>query len=571
MSGALSSPGFNPAIALEAGRGIPAPPNPLQTIGQFAQVQNAINQNKLFPGQMELQNQDITRNTVQNAQMINRAAYASIAHLLDRPDGTISHADWTNALASAENNLGLPTHGVINDMVQAMPGGDGPDFDRAARSIILARSQPPERAANAVLPSYNLQDVGSHYAPMKNPAPGMPGYGNPEQSGPDLGKGLSPSEIAGQVDRLATEADVARAASQGVTINVGDKMTEPLLTRLYGQGAGGLTRGGQRGANPLVGPIPSTQGDNPLLPGTTAPPVGSTGQPLTAPIITNVPGRGNQITPNFDPVTGLPLAGQTTPNPARPNPPGVRPIGPGNPGGKMPPPVPMATPAAPPAVPGGAVLTGRAPETQDTITQNQQAYRNAQTQVAPMALNNTQFKEAHDAIANLAQTTAGTGAGQAALNQARRILDQFGVANSKSVNDAATAEKLLNAAIAAKAPRSDAQQSLAEHANPTLNMPAGASLPIIRQLVAGNRAMQLAVETAPDKQGNGFIAHNNAASRTYNSPEGLAALSYDMTPGPQRDAYVANLKKMRDAGNPGPWNRFSETFKAAHESKVLAP
>jgi hypothetical protein len=208
---------------------------------------------------------------------------------------------------------------------------------------------------------------------------------------------------------------------------------------------------------------------------------------------------------------------------------------------------------------------------QAIIEQNQQAYRNAQTQVAPMALNNTQFKEAHDAIAALAQHDITTGAGQAALNQARRVLNQLGYPNSETVNNAATAEKLLNAAIAAKAPRSDAQQSLAEHANPTLNMPAGASLPIIRQLVAGNRAMQLAVETAPDKNGNGFIAHNTEKSRTYNSPEGLAALSYDMTPGPQRDAYVANLKKQRDAGNPGPWNRFSETFKAAHESKVMAP
>ena len=569
MSGALSSPGFDPAIALQAGRGIPAPPNPLQTIGQFAQVQNAINQNKLFPGQMELQNQDITRNTVQNAQMINRAAYASIAHLLDRPDGTITHQDWTNALASAENNLGLPTHGVINDMVQAMPGGDGPDFDRAARSIILARTQPPERAAGAVVPSAGTMNVGDQILPTRMAAPGMPGYGNPEQSGPGVSVGMSPSEVAAQVGRLATEDDVAKAAAQGITIHPGDSMTESMLTRLYGQGVGTMTRGGRRipaGANPLVGPVPSTQGDNPLLPGTTAPPVGPNGQPLPAPVIVNVPGRGNQITPSFDPVTGQPLAGQTTPNPARPNPPGVRPIGPGNPGGALPAPVVVA-----PTVPGGAVLTGRAPETQDTITQNQQAYRAAQTQVAPMALNNTQFKEAHDAIANLAQATAGTGAGQAALNQARRILNQLGYPNSDTVNDAATAEKLLNAAIAAKAPRSDAQQQLAEHANPTLNMPAGASLPIIRQLVAGNRAQQLAVETAPDKQGNGFIAHNTEKSRTYNSPEGLAALSYDMTPGPQRAAYVENLKKMRDAGNPGPWNRFSETFKAAHESKVLAP
>jgi len=205
------------------------------------------------------------------------------------------------------------------------------------------------------------------------------------------------------------------------------------------------------------------------------------------------------------------------------------------------------------------------------IEQNQQAYRNAQIAVAPMALNNTQFKEAHDAIAALAQHDITTGAGQAALNQARRVLNQLGYPNSETVNNAATAEKLLNAAIAAKAPRSDAQQSLAEHANPTLNMPAGASLPIIRQLVAGNRAMQLAVETAPDKQGNGFIAHNTEKSRTYNSPEGLIALSVDMMPKTQRDAYVANLKKMAEAGNTGPLERFSETLRDAHSKKVIAP
>jgi hypothetical protein len=206
-----------------------------------------------------------------------------------------------------------------------------------------------------------------------------------------------------------------------------------------------------------------------------------------------------------------------------------------------------------------------------SVEQDQQAYRNAQMQVAPMALNNTQYKEAHDAIARLAQHDITSGPGQAALLQARRLLNQFGIGNADTVNDAVTAEKLLSKAILNTAPRSDQAQSLTQLANPSVHMEAGASLPIIRQLVAGNRAQQLAVETAPDKQGNGFIAHNTDKSRTYNSPEGLAALSFDMTPKAQRDAYYQNLKKMDAAGNHGPLQRFTETFEAAHDKKVLAP
>lgn len=536
--------GIDASIALQARS--PAQPNPLQQIGEFANAQNALNTAKLFPGVQQLQQQAIQGGGVSLAQKINQAVYQGLTPMLAIPNGQITHQAYTDALAGLEAR-GLPTHGALADLLKTAPGGDGPAFDLMVRSRIASQAMvSPESSVSQITGTPADQSTGQTL---------LSGVRSPMYRGGGFSQGSETQMRPGPESLMTTRPVV-------VTRENFEQLGQPesAINTTINVPVGAFPYRGTEGGGPLSGPLPGApaeQGGNLLLP-----PVGATPPPG----LTNVPGRGNQIAPNFDPITGARLTYSTTP-PVMPS--GARPIGPGNPGARITAPAaggPNLDVVRQNATPSSLPI-GTAPN----IEQNQQAYRNAQTLVAPMALNNTQFKEAHDAIAALAQHNVTTGAGQAALNQARRVLDQLGMGNSQTVVDAATAEKLLNAAIAAKAPRSDAQQSLAEHANPTLNMPAGASLPIIRQLVAGNRAQQLAVETAPDKRGNGFIAHNTEKSRTYNSPEGLAALAYDMTPGPQRDAYVANLKKMRDGGNPGPWNRFSETFKAAHESKVMAP
>lgn len=649
MSGALSSPGFDPAIALQAGRGI-APPNPLQTVSQFADIQNKINQNTAFPGQMELQKQRIAGGKADLLQTWKQASARQLAPLLaEGANPTLQ--DATTTLARLESQ-GISTH----EPLAALSGmTDGPNFRSQLGSWISANLATPGNEVGAVVGTPHEQQTDQGIVSgVTRPAFMGGGFsqGSFTQAQPGPGALMTPRDVVITPDNREQYGQPESAIGSTIRVPTGAfpyRGTEGAPPITYPGGTAPPASGGTPGAgprpqslsdiHPTLAPIqapggakftvaaaaapqfeglvkdleaagykidPGTSGGyNPRnIAGTNTPSQHASGLAIDINSARNQQGAktasdippelarslaakwglrwggdfsGNsrdpmhfEVAPGATP--GLPRTQLASNNPllgpiTDTSPPGLRVAGPG------------AGPAAP--SPSGGVnmdivrqnaTTSSMPTgATQNIEQNQQAYRNAQTAVAPMALNNTQFKEAHDAIANLAHTTAGTGAGQAAMNQVQRVLNQFGVPNSDRVTDAATAEKLLSAAIAAKAPRSDAQQSLAEHANPTLNMPAGASLPIIRQLVAGNRAQQLAVETAPDKQGNGFIAHNTEKSRTYNSPEGLAALSYDMTPGPQRAAYVDNLKKMRDAGNPGPWNRFSETFKAAHESKVLAP
>ena len=57
MSGNIGGGTADASIPLQAGRGTTQPENPLQMVGQFANVQNALNANRLFPGQLQQQQQ----------------------------------------------------------------------------------------------------------------------------------------------------------------------------------------------------------------------------------------------------------------------------------------------------------------------------------------------------------------------------------------------------------------------------------------------------------------------------------------------------------------------------------
>lgn len=474
----------------------PAPIDPMALIGNFANVQNALNQAKLFPTIQQNAQVGLAKNN-------NAAVYGSMAPFLDGP---ITLDRITQHLGGLEGS-GLMTHPVLQEIL-ALPGApNSPQWQAALKTMIASRSQTdPGAMIGQVVGAPVDQNTGQLL---------VSGVRAPTR----LGGGVSLSsgtQIVPSPDSLMTPQTV--------------KVT-PEIAQQYGLPAS------------MIGQ------DFPI-------PRGQTTSYRGIDIVNQGDGRGNQIVPRFDATTGNPLTYSTTPPPM---PLGARPASPANPGG------------APKGTFMGIPPSGMATGTVADIEQNRQAYRNAQTAAAAIPFNNTQFIEAHDAISRLQNAVAGTGAGQAAMAQARRVLDNLGVANSQNVNDAATAEKLLNAAIAAKAPRSDAQQALAEHSNPNMNMPAGASLPIIRQLVGANRAQQLALETAPDKEGRGFISHNEDRSRLFNSEEGLRALSFDMMPAAQRNEYVVHLKDMAAKGNSGPWKRFSEVLTLAHEKKLVSP
>jgi hypothetical protein len=507
MSGALSSPGFDPAIALQAGRGV-APPNPLQTVGQFANTMNAINQTKLFPGQMELQNQDITRNTVQNAQMINRAAYASIAHLLNKPEGSITHTDVTNAMASAEANLGLPTHGPISDLGRIMPGADGPDFDRSIRDLILARTQPAERAAAAVVPSLSLQPVGDQAIPYRTPQGGQAGAGNPTQAGPGISLGVSPEFKANQVGRPATAMDVAKLHAQGIEITVNTPLTVPMVDVLYQQGA--LPQSGQR--------VP--QGG---VPGSMGP--------------------GNYPAPS-------PAAPPTSPPGTMPTVPAVR--------------APASAPGTiplPPGAGGTPVVTGLPPGTAESNAADVAAYKAAQ-----MGLPERQTAVQSLIKAKEALELVNTGRGSDTLNRMKSLiltLTPGANPNEVSVMNYDLAHKYLvdYARRAAGAGGTDLARQLGTESNASTDpISNAAALNVVKTNIGRERQGIAGTMLAPST-GIGYGAHiGNHANDT--DPR---AFAFDHYTPQERQALITELKK-----DPAAWKKFQHSLELAARTRQIA-
>lgn len=199
MSGSMIG-GVDASIPLQAGRGVQQV-NPLQQIGQYAQTQALINQNKLFPGQQQLQQQAIQSGATNLASLTTQKAYQSIAQLLALPPGQITHDAVTTALGSVEHNLGLPTHGVLNDIFATAPTGDGPAFDTKMRALLASRAQiSPESAVAQVTPQTGPPiSTGQATLPTTvNPA-GLPNPGQINPTGSALPIYPSTDALMGQV------------------------------------------------------------------------------------------------------------------------------------------------------------------------------------------------------------------------------------------------------------------------------------------------------------------------------------------------------------------------------------
>ena len=190
--------GVDASIPLQAGRGTTQPENPLQALGNVANTANALNQLKLFPGQQQLQQQAVQGGAVGLAKQINQAGYQALAPLLALPQGSITHSAFTGALGSIESNLGIPTSGIIGDVLQTAPSGDGPEFDARIRSLIASRSQEGGGAAVAqVTPQTGpTLDVGPTIQPTTVSPAGRTNPGLITPTGPTYTKGLTPGEAS---------------------------------------------------------------------------------------------------------------------------------------------------------------------------------------------------------------------------------------------------------------------------------------------------------------------------------------------------------------------------------------
>ena len=269
MSGSIG--GIDASIPLQVGKGVPAPANPLEMLGNFANIQNALNRNKLFPGEQELQAQSIEKGGIGNKNLTNQTVYTRLTPLLALPEGGITHSNLTSMLASVERNGGLPTNGVLQHIMEAGPKGDGPEFDKFIRSMVATQSQSPEGALRAVAPVASTMNNGQEIIPGTVDASfgAKPGAFRP--AGAPIQTFLTPQNLATQVEVPYTAEELAKYG-----LPPGSKKTIAMADLLNQQGAGALSgkfgqilSGNQQPASPDNPPrINQVPGQSPQPPAT---------------------------------------------------------------------------------------------------------------------------------------------------------------------------------------------------------------------------------------------------------------------------------------------------------------
>lgn len=238
MSGTLT----DPSAILAAGQGVQQT-NPLQQIGQFAEVQNALNTNKLFPGQMKLQGQQVQTGQVDLASHIRQGGYTALVPLLSLPN--ITHQDVTNALAGYEAAGGI-SQPVLNDILKEAPTGDGADFNARARALIAANAQTsPAQAVAEVTPSQSTVDVGPAIQPLNIAPPGSAQPGAVSPVGGAFEKSLTPETL----NTPATWTDNNGTTHQGTQAQY--------LQAVHGGQVGGLGTGTTPTAPAVAEPTPA--------------------------------------------------------------------------------------------------------------------------------------------------------------------------------------------------------------------------------------------------------------------------------------------------------------------------
>ena len=202
MSGStdgLSNGGLDPSIPLQAGRGVQQT-NPLGMIQQYANTANALNQLKLFPGQLQQQQQQTQSGATSLAQQNYRAAYGSLAPLLAKPQGTITVDDVATGLGSAEQNLGLVTQPVLQDILANAPPPNTPAYDAYIRSRVASMSQATPDAAVAQVTPHAGESVTGPGGVVQPTTVNPAGLQNPGVTtvapGAGIQAGLSPAQIA---------------------------------------------------------------------------------------------------------------------------------------------------------------------------------------------------------------------------------------------------------------------------------------------------------------------------------------------------------------------------------------
>jgi hypothetical protein len=172
----------------------PQQPNPLQTIGEFANLQNTLNQNKLFPGQFQQQGIATQSQQLALQKARNAAAYQAVLPVVANPNFTLS--DLTGSAGNAEHSLGIVTQPLIADVAGLKLTPNTPEWRQAVKNIVVSRSQTdPGNAVSVITPDAGpLLNTGPALVPTVKAPLGSLNSGQIQSYGVAIPNGPSPAE-----------------------------------------------------------------------------------------------------------------------------------------------------------------------------------------------------------------------------------------------------------------------------------------------------------------------------------------------------------------------------------------
>lgn len=228
MSGSIMGGfGVDDKIPLAAGQGV-AQTNPLQSVGTLANTINAINQTKLFPGQLALQGQAVKGGAATLGQHLNQVgANAMLPAVLD-PNLTM--AGLTHYAAGAEGVAGGTTQGILGQVASLGFAPDTPEWRTAVKQIITSQAQVSPEAGAAQVAGIPHEQQTANGVVSGTTAPAVAGGGfTPAVTTP---MGIAPARAV----RPATADDVSRDPS----LTIG----QPIQTVLPGASGGAAAPSG---------------------------------------------------------------------------------------------------------------------------------------------------------------------------------------------------------------------------------------------------------------------------------------------------------------------------------------
>lgn len=273
MSGSLGGggPAFDPTIPLRAGQGVPQV-NPLKQVGEFAETANALNRLQLFPGQLQMQKQQLESNKTALMQQNRQAVFSALVPLLASPD-PVTYDKVLSRIATLEAH-GFNTQPALAEWGKIMTSGG--DFNTQARAAIAANSQTDPRSAFDIMaPDTRLVDTGSGVQPVNVSRPSHPaGAGRVTIQGAEIPVNPSASDLLTPVTYPDTQGRTQTTTKGQFNAQLGNQGATGPAGRRMNLGGADPNQKYVGQPNPLLGGIPNPAPDAPVTatPAPAAPP-----------------------------------------------------------------------------------------------------------------------------------------------------------------------------------------------------------------------------------------------------------------------------------------------------------